>query len=103
MPIFLNRGCTVMPFESIGTHMSVLLACGPPASLADAVFASRHIQSACVPLVVHILLPLTTYSSPRRTAVVFNDATSLPALLSDTPKHATKSPRTLGARKVCFT
>ena len=50
----------------MGRQMSDLLRCGGP----SLVLASRHIQSACVPLVVHIFPPLITYSSPCLTALV---------------------------------
>ncbi|KAG7281333.1 hypothetical protein CRUP_023484 [Coryphaenoides rupestris] len=54
----------------MGRQMRDLLRCGGP----SLVLASRHIQSACVPLVVHILPPLTTNSSPFLTALVIMPA-----------------------------
>ncbi len=56
MPILSSRFETWIPLVFIGTQISVLLRCGS----ASEVLASRHIQSACVPLVVHILPPLMT-------------------------------------------
>ena len=44
------------PFAFIGTMMSDLFRCAAPSP----VFASRHIQSACNEIVIHILLPLIT-------------------------------------------
>ena len=47
MPSFSNRGWTVMPGDFMGTQIMVLFACGPPASAAVLVLASKQIQSAC--------------------------------------------------------
>jgi hypothetical protein len=47
-------------------------------------------KSAHAPPVIHFLVPLTTKTSPSRTAVVLMEATSLPALGS------------LMARQICF-
>ena len=55
MPIFLIF-CVVMPLASIGTMISDLLLCTGPSD----VLASRQHQSACMALVIHILLPLMT-------------------------------------------
>ena len=60
--------------------------------------ARRHIQSACTPLVMNILLPLITYSSPTRSALVRIDATSDPAPGSVTAIEQTASPRMAGSR-----
>ena len=46
----------VTPLVFIGRQMRVLFLCAVPST----VFASRHIQSACGPLVIHILPPLIT-------------------------------------------
>ena len=56
LSIFL---ATVIPGVSMGTQMRDLLRCGAP----SLVVASRQIQSACAPFVIHILLPLMTRSS----------------------------------------
>ncbi len=67
----------------------------PPASQ---VRASKHSQSACVPLVMYILLPLMTHSSPSRTARVRIEATSEPAPASVTAIEQTAVPAMAGAR-----
>ena len=56
MPIFFSFFATVTPFVFIGRQMRVLFLCAAPSE----VLASRHIQSACVPLVVQSLPPLIT-------------------------------------------
>ena len=56
MPILRIFFATVTPLVCIGRQMSVLLRCAGPSP----VLASRHIQSAWVPLVVHSLPPLIT-------------------------------------------
>ena len=56
MPILWILRSTVTPLVFIGTTISDLLRCGLPSD----VFARQHIQSACVPLVIHILPPLIT-------------------------------------------
>jgi hypothetical protein len=48
--------CRLMPGASIGTMISDLFLCGRPSE----VLASRQHQSACMPLVIHILVPLMT-------------------------------------------
>jgi hypothetical protein len=55
MPIF-SIFWRVMPGASIGTMMSDLFLCTGP----SLVLASRQHQSACMPLVIHILEPLMT-------------------------------------------
>lgn len=56
----------LLPGSFMGRQMSDLFLCGGP----SLVLARRHIQSAWVPLVVHIFPPLITYSSPFLTALV---------------------------------
>ena len=56
MPSFFSLRATLTPFAFIGTQISDLFLCAAP----WLVLAKRHIQSACVPLVVHILPPLMT-------------------------------------------
>ena len=73
------------PLVFMGTTISDLFLCAWPSP----VLARRHIQSACAPLVVHILPPLITQSPPTRRAVVLIEATSEPAPVSDTPRQAT--------------
>lgn len=55
-----------LPGRFIGRHMRDLFRWGCP----SLVFASRHIQSAWHPDVVHILPPFMMYSSPFLTAAV---------------------------------
>src|SRR5882757_10830779 len=85
MPSLSSFFTTCTPLVFIGTQISDLLRCAEPSP----VLASRHIQSACVPLVVHILPPLITQSPPTRLAVVLIEATSEPAPTSETPRQAT--------------
>ena len=60
------------------------------------------IQSARMPEVMKIFSPLTTYSSPSRTAVVRKDATSVPPPGSVMPSAAICSPRsTPGITSAC--
>src|SRR5579871_3941827 len=94
MPSLLSFFTIEMPLVSIGTTISDLFLWTCPSP----VLASRHIQSACAPLVVHILPPLITQSPPTRRALVLIEATSEPAPVSETPRQATKSPLIDGAR-----
>jgi hypothetical protein len=55
--------------------MVMPLCGGAPGSVRTA----DHTQSAVSPFVVQIFCPLTTYSSPSRTALVLSDARSVPA------------------------
>ena len=55
-----------------------------------------------LPLVMNILEPLMTYSSPRRSAVVRIDAASEPELGSESPNEPSFSPRMAGTRYCCF-
>ena len=57
MPSLADLACaTLTPLVFIGTQISDLFLCAAPCQ----VLASRHIQSACRPLVIHILPPLMT-------------------------------------------
>ena len=56
MPSLSSLRATVTPFAFIGTQISDLFLCSGPSE----VLAMRHIQSAWVPLVVHILPPSMT-------------------------------------------
>src|SRR5713226_7366282 len=85
MPSLSSFFTTYTPLVFIGTQISDLLRWAEP----SAVLARGHIQSACVPLVDHILPPLITQSPPTRRAVVLIEATSEPAPTSDTPRQAT--------------
>ena len=77
LPNFSIFRATVIPGVSMGTQMRDLLRCGSPSP----VVASRQIQSACAPFVVHILLPLITRSS-ESTAIRRNPDNSNPRRLS---------------------
>ena len=56
IPIFLIFFALVTPGVFIGTMIRLLFLCAAPSE----VLASRHIQSACRLLVIHILAPLMT-------------------------------------------
>src|ERR1044072_4874366 len=73
------------PLVCMGTTISDLFLWTWPSP----VLAKRHIQSACAPFEVHILPPLITQSPPTRRAAVLIEATSEPAPVSETPRHAT--------------
>lgn len=62
---------------------------GSPGSVA---LAHTTATSAKVPLVIHILDPLSTQESPSRTAVVRIEPGSLPASASVSPKQPMRSP-----------
>src|SRR5471030_3527554 len=85
MPSLSSFLLTCTPLVFIGRQISDLFLWTAPSP----VLASKHIQSACVPLVVHILPPLITQSPPTRRASVLIEATSEPAPVSDTPRQAT--------------
>src|SRR5467141_2692741 len=94
MPSLSSFLATCTPLVFIGRQISDLFLWTAPSPE----LAKRHIQSAWVPLVVHILPPLITQSPPTRLAVVLIEATSEPAPDSDTPMQATASPLIAGAR-----
>ena len=89
----------VMPLLSIGTITRDLLNHFPP---SFSVLASRQAQSLCIPLVIHILVPLITRSSPFLSAVVLMAATSDPPPGSLTARLVTASPAIAGTRYVSF-
>ena len=60
------------------------------------------IQSACWPSVVQVFWPLTTQSSPSRTAVVRSDARSEPASGSENPCAHQMSTFAVFGRNSCF-
>src|SRR5258708_14024468 len=88
MPSLSSFLAILMPLVFIGTTISDLFLWAAPSP----VLASRHIQSACAPLVVHIFPPSITQSPPPRRAGVLIEATSEPPPVSDTPRQATNSP-----------
>ena len=55
--------------------------------LAGSVLANTTVQDAWPAFVMKVLEPLRTYSSPRRSAVVFSFATSEPASGSESPNE----------------
>src|SRR6218665_925928 len=98
MPNFLIF-CTATPLARwplslSGTMINDLFLCIGPSE----VLHSRQIQSAWVPLVIHIWAPEIRWSPPSRRAWVCSEATSEPAPCSDTPMQATTSPAMAGAR-----
>src|SRR5258705_13387656 len=94
MPIFLSGGWRLKPFVDVGTMNAVM----PLLPFAGSVIVNSTIASAFGPTVIQFLLPLITYSSPLRTAVVFCAAASLPASGSVRPKQPGFSPRAYGLR-----
>jgi hypothetical protein len=86
------------PGVFVGTRKAVMPLL--PASLF--VMVNRTMASALGPTVIQFFEPLITYSSPRRTAVVFCAAASLPASGSVRPKQPSFSPRANGTRNSCF-
>jgi len=64
--IEMKSGRSLLPFKFVGTQISDLFLWDAPCE----VFASKHIQSAINPFVIHIFWPLIIKSSPLRTAVV---------------------------------
>ena len=71
------------PGVSIGTMNAEM----PLWPLAGSVFAKTTVQAAWPAFVMKVLEPLRTYSSPRRSAVVFSFATSEPASGSERPNE----------------
>ena len=53
MPIFSIFLATDTPLAFIGTTIRLLFRCGLP----SLVLTRQHMKSACVPLVIHILVP----------------------------------------------
>lgn len=75
-PMLISLRPTVMPGVSAGTMKPVKAL---PAFALSSVLASTKYQLATPPLVIHILFPLITQSSPLRTALVLAPDTSDPA------------------------
>ena len=59
----------------------------PLCPFAGSVFAKMVVQAACPAFEMNVFEPLRTYSSPRRSAVVFRLATSEPASGSESPNE----------------
>ncbi len=70
--------------------------------MPSAVIAQMTPRSAIVPLVIHILAPLSTQSVPRCLACVFMLAGSEPPCGSVRPKQPISSPRAMRGRYFCF-
>ncbi len=82
-PILSRCFSIVTPGVSIGTTNAEMPRC----PLSGSVFANTTVQVAWPAFVMKVFDPLRTYSSPRRTAVVFIRATSDPASGSDRPNE----------------
>ena len=95
-PVFLSARPTEkpgVPFSTMNMEMSRLP--GPD-------LAAMKYRSACTPLVMNILVPLSTQSSPSRLAVVRMPATSEPAPGSVMPTAVISSPAITRRRYLSF-
>ena len=99
-PSMSSIGRRVTPGESIGKTSIEMPRCF--FSAVGSVRQRQKIQSACWPSVVHVFWPLTTQSSPSRTAVVRSEARSEPASGSEKPWHHQMSRFAVLARKRSF-
>ena len=88
----------VMP----GVPRSTMKAEMPLVPAARSVTAMTTIVSPTRPCVVKVFDPLITQQPPARAAVVRMPAASLPDVDSVRPHAPIFSPRTSGARNVCF-
>ena len=70
--------------------------------IAPSVRAQTTATSATVPLVIHIFVPLSTQSSPSRTATVRIDAGSEPESGSVRPKQPISSPAAIPGSHCAF-
>ena len=82
--------------------MNALMPRAPRRSSGESVRAMAMMTSALLPFVTHALVPLSTQSSPSRTACVRSDAASEPASGSESAKAPSNSPRAIGRRNFCF-
>ncbi len=98
MPIFCRRFSRITPGRSIGTRNRVM----PPCPASGSVLVTSTIAWARWPLVMNVLEPLITYSSPSRTARVLIPATSEPASGSVMPRHRILVPWIAGTAHSCF-
>ena len=74
-----------------------------PRAWADgSVFATTITKSAWIPLVMNVFVPLSTYESPSRTAVVRTALRSLPAPGSVIAIAVTRSPEHSPGSQRCF-
>ena len=100
MPIFssvreIEKPGTVLPSSSRRSTRKRVI---PSWRLSGSVFVTRTQKSARAPLVMKVLAPLITYSSPSRIAVVRIPATSEPAPGSVIPRQPIRSPLIPGTR-----
>ena len=87
--------------------MSVAVKPGVPRSTRkprtpSSVLAQTTATSAIEPLVIHILVPLSTQPSPLRVAAVRIAVGSLPASGSVSPKQPIMAPAAISGRNFCF-
>ena len=92
MPSFSSAFCRKKPGVAVSTTKAVI----PFVPFDRSVMVKRTIASATGPLVIQFFVPLMTYLSPLRTAVVRCSAASLPACGSVSPKQPSFSPRANG-------
>src|SRR5512147_2163586 len=94
-PIFCSLRPYVMPGASPGTRKlqtPPAPACTPFSSSSRAITTSTSVEPAPE---MNAFVPVSTYSSPRRLAIVFSDAASDPALGSVKQYDASFSPVTI--------
>ena len=101
VPSIARSGRTSMPGASIGTISQVIPAC-LRTSGSGFVRTSISQYSATWPKLVQIFWPLSTYSSPSRSARVRRLARSDPAFGSEKPWHQTCSPLSIAGRWKAF-
>ena len=99
-PVACTRGRMVMPGASIGTANIVRPLCLGTSGSVRAMHMPNAARSADE---VHTFWPVSTHSSPSRTARSWAAATSLPALGSLKSWHHDSSARSIGAtwRRFC--
>ncbi|MOA39385.1 hypothetical protein D3C78_1611620 [compost metagenome] len=98
MPTFSRR----LPLAKPGVPASTRNRLVPLAPAFGSVLATTITRSARKPLVMKVLEPLMTYSSPSSTAVVFTPCRSEPAPGSVMAMALTISPDTSFGRYLCF-
>ena len=98
MPSFSSGFCRRKPGVSVSTTKAVM----PLVPLDRSVMVNITMASATGPLVIQFLVPLMTYRSPLRVAVVRCSAASLPACGSVSPKQPSFSPRANGFSQRSF-
>src|SRR5437899_6804053 len=98
-PVSCFSGLTSMPGWCIGTNRNERPLC---LGASGSVRQTAKIQWAWWASVVQTFCPVTTHSSPSRTARVFTLARSEPASGSLKPWHHSSSARRIPGRKRCF-